>query len=172
MIDPELKYCPHCRDEYRPDISLCGVCGMELITGTQFLAMHESSEGKRAARKGEITAADELVNIQGGPLSDMRHLEELLNGERIGTMLVGDERNCGKNCCPSSFFLQVRREDAPDAFAIIQAEHQRQTALNDHGDKVGDGVFNADAGQATCPACGFSFQTSTNSCPDCGLCFG
>ncbi len=172
MIDPELKYCPQCRDEYRPDISQCGVCGTTLLTGGQFMALHENKSEKRAQRKGDLTAADELVNIQGGPLTDMRHLEELLKAERIGTMLVGDERNCGKGCCPSNFFLQVRREDAADAFAVIQAEHQRMTALADHGADLVDGVFNADAGQATCPACGFSFQTSTNTCPDCGLCFG
>ena len=172
MIDPDLKYCPKCRDEYRADICQCGVCGMELINGEQFIAMNKPMEEKRAARKGELTADDEVVNLQGGPLGEMRHLEELLKTERIGTMVVGDERGCGKGCCPSNFFLQVREEDAQDAFAIIQSEHQRMTALDDHDDEPIDGIFNADAGQATCPACGFSFQTSTNTCPDCGLCFG
>lgn len=173
MIDPELKYCPKCRDEYRPDINQCGVCGTELISGEQFQAMNRSTEEKRAARKGEITADDELVNIEGGPLNDMRMLEELLNAERIGTMVAGDDKNCGKGCCPSTFYLQVRKEDAPDAFAILQAEHQRLTALADHDGEHIDEVFNPDSGQATCPACGFTFQTyTTSTCPDCGLCFG
>ena len=79
MIDPELKYCPQCRDEYRADISQCGVCGMELVSGEQFMAMGKSTEEKRAARKGDLTADDEVVNIQSGPLTDMRHLEDLLN---------------------------------------------------------------------------------------------
>lgn len=172
MIDPELNYCPDCRDEYRADIERCGVCGMELVNGKQFMNMNKSNEEKRAARKGDLTPDDEVVNLQAGPLGDMRHLEDLLKTERIGTMIIGDERNCGKGCCPSNFFLQVRKEDAPDAYAIIQAEHQRMTAMNDHDDEHIDNIFNADAGQATCPACGFSFQTSTSTCPDCGLCFG
>ena len=172
MIDPELNYCPNCRDEYRADISHCGVCGMELIGGEQFVAMGKDSEQKRANRKGDITADDKVVNLQAGPLGDMRHLEELLKNERIGTLLVGDERNCGKGCCPSNFFLQVREEDAPDAFAIIAQEHQQMTSMADHDNEHHDGVFNADAGEAKCPACGFSFPTHTSTCPDCGLCFG
>ncbi len=173
MIDPELKYCPQCQDEYRPDISNCGVCGMELVSGEQFQDMNKSTAEKRAARKGDLSADDQLVNIQGGPLNDMRQLEELLNAERIGTVVAGDERNCGQGCCPSNFFLQVRQEDAPDAHAIIAEEHQRLTALADHGGEHMDEVYNPDSGQATCPACGFTFQTfTTTSCPDCGLNFG
>lgn len=172
MIDPELNYCPECRDEYRSDITHCGVCGMELVNGEQFIAMNRSAEEKRAARKGELTADDELVNLKGGPLSDMRHLEQLLQKERIGVLLIGDERNCGKGCCPSNFILQVRAEDAQDAYRLIEEEHQKMTGLADHGDDGHNGIFNVDAGQAVCPACGFSFQTLTNTCPDCGLCFG
>jgi len=171
MIDPELKYCPKCRDEYRADIECCAACQVTLLTGLELLAMENTGAAKRASRKGAITADDELVTIQAGPLTDMRILEELLEAERIGTLVAGDQKSCGKSCCPSTFHLQVRREDAPDAFAVIQEEHKRQTALADHENQI-DGIFNADAGQATCPACGFTFRTDTTTCPECGLCFG
>jgi len=171
MIDPELKYCPDCRDEYRADIERCGVCGRQLITGQEMLVMEESGTAKRASRKGALTEADEIVTIQKAPLADIRILQELLEAERIGTRLAGDDKNCGGGCCPSTFELQVRLEDAQDAAAIIAEEYRRATALDGHGHQI-DGVFNADAGQATCPACGHTFPTFTSTCPDCGLCFG
>ncbi len=171
MIDPELKYCPACRDEYRADIDRCGVCGRELVTGHEMAALATSGNTRRASRKGALTDDDEVVVIQKASLADIRVLQELLEAERIGTKVTGDDQSCGKGCCPSTFYLQVRREDAEDAAATLANEFRRATALDGHSHQI-DGVFNADAGQATCPACGFTFQTFTNTCPDCGLCFG
>jgi hypothetical protein len=171
MIDPELKYCPKCHDEYRAEIDRCAACGIPLLAGADMLNVEKGRQEKLAARKGEITPADQVVVIERGSLHDLRHLEELLAAERIGTRLVGDDRSCGKNCCPSTFDLQVRQEDAADALRILAAEHQRTTAFDHHHDYA-DAVFNPDAAEATCPACGISFSTATTECPDCGLCFG
>lgn len=171
MIDPELKYCPDCRDEYRADIERCGVCGRDLITGQEMMGLDESDQAKKANRKGALTDDDEVVVIQKAQLADIRILQDLLEAERIGTRVRGDDQNCGKGCCPSTFYLEVRLEDAQDAAAILAEEYRRATGLDAHQHQ-GDGVFNADAAQATCPACGHTFPTFTSTCPDCGLCFG
>jgi hypothetical protein len=55
---------------------------------------------------------------------------------------------------------------------LIQTVFVQQTGLDGHDTSLADTVFNPDAGYATCPACGFEFETSTTTCPDCGLCFG
>lgn len=173
MYDPELKYCPKCKDEYRADIENCAACGIELLTGEAMADYVNNSLKKRQSRKGDLTPDDDIVTIHKGTLADMRCLEQDLQEEHIGYLIAGDEPGgCGQGCCASNFYLQVRREDAGDAFTIIEKQFSRTTGLNDFDLSNVDSVFNPDAGMAVCPACGFTFQTSTTTCPECGLCFG
>lgn len=173
MIEPDLKYCPQCHDEYRADIEMCAVCGIALITGREVLAREEEKERKRQSRmNAALSAADDLVTIHSAPLTDIRRFEESFAREGIATLVAGDDKNCGKGCCPSTFYLQVRREDAADAVAILEKEYNRATGLAHHDTThMNNGIFNADAGQALCPACGHEFPTTTTTCPECGLCF-
>ena len=172
MYEPDLKYCPRCGDEYRAEIERCAVCGVELLLGSAMQALKAGKEVQRERRVGELTPEDDLVVIHKASLTDIRHLEELLRHERIACLVAGDDQSCGKGCCPTTFYLQVRREDARDAVGVIQALHARNTALHHHDTSHSHGVFNADAGEATCPACGHTFPTAFTTCPDCGLCFG
>lgn len=172
-IDPELKYCPKCNDEYRSDIENCAGCNVPLITGAQRLAIEEERQRKIAGRSTTLSINDDLVTIHRGTLHDAKRLEVLMADERIGTLLAGDDNSCGKGCCPSYFDLKVRREDAADAMKIIDEEFRRSTGIDAHemGDHA-DAVFNPHAAEAVCPACGTKFPTATTTCPDCGLCFG
>ncbi len=103
IIDPELKYCPQCRDEYRAEIVWCPACG-------------------------------------GG-------------------------------CCGADLVFRVRKDDAPDVMVLLDREHVQSTCLADYDTSYVDAVFNADAEETTCPACGCRFSTQQAICPDCGLCF-
>jgi hypothetical protein len=172
MIDPELKYCPQCNDEYRADIVLCAECRVTLLSGADMLAARQRASKQRQSRSGEIAGGEEMVPIHKGQLIELKAIERELKAENIGALITGEGSSCKKSCCPSTFYLQVRRLDAQDAFAIVQAHIDRTTALNDHDLSHCDAVFNPEAAQAVCPACGFEFHTSTTTCPDCGLCFG
>ena len=172
MIEPDLKYCPQCNDEYRAEIEKCAACGIDLITGRQKLEWVEAQRKKLASRVSDISPDDDLVALRRGPLTDMRHLANLLNDEKIGTLLAGDEKSCGKGCCPSVYTLLVKREDGMESLHIIEEEHRRTTGLGDLHHPVSDAIFNPDAGEACCPACGHSFPTTETACPDCGLSFG
>ncbi len=172
MIEPDLKYCPQCNDEYRADIEMCAACNVALITGREVLAREEEKQRKRQSRvNATLSPDDDLVPIHRAPLADIRQFEELLAHEGIATLIAGDDKNCGKGCCPSTFYLQVRREDAQDAVTILEREYNRATGLDHHDTTHMNGIFNADAGQALCPACGHEFPTTTTTCPECGLCF-
>lgn len=172
MIDPELKYCQTCDDEYRADMEKCGVCGRDLISGQQLRAIEEARRQQLESRQVELRPDDDLVNLRKGPLLDMKHISNLLRAERIGSLVVGDEGSCGKGCCAKDFFLQVRRQDAMDAVAILEKEHRRATGLDYHDVRHADNIFNPEADEAVCPACGHAFATSNTVCPDCGLSFG
>jgi hypothetical protein len=170
--EAELKYCPACRDEYRADIIICAACKITLVTGTEMLALVNQGQQARNSRRGSLTVDDDIVTIHKGPLADLKKMEKPFERENIGMMIVGDEGGCNKGCCPTTFFLQVRREDAQAAVALVQEDFLRVTALDDHDTSHCHAVFNQDASHANCPACGFEFETSTTICPDCGLCFG
>jgi len=172
MFEPDLKYCPQCRDEYRAEIVRCAVCGVELLLGSEMVNLDNGKQMQRERRTDALSPTDDLVAIHKAPIADIRHLEELLRHERIICLVSGDEQSCNKGCCPTSFYLLVRREDASDAVGVIQAVHAQNTALHHHDTSHSHGVFNADAGEACCPACGHKFPTAFTTCPDCGLCFG
>ncbi|HIJ77854.1 MAG: hypothetical protein OEY01_00925 [Desulfobulbaceae bacterium] len=171
MIEPDLKYCPQCRDEYRAEIKICAACQVELLTGRQILDLEDARRRRRSEFGGGLTAADDIVPVHQASLVDVRHLADLFKAEFIESLISGDESSCGKGCCAPKYYLNVRREDAAEAMAILQAEYRRTTALESHGADHLDGVYDQDAGEALCPACGAVFETTTSTCPDCGLCF-
>ena len=172
MIDPELKYCLKCQDEYRADVEICGVCGATLVAGTDVLKMEADRRQQLDSRGGELSADDEVVNIRRGPLSDIKHLEGLLKRENIGSLIAGDEGSCGSGCCPSTFILQVRTDDVGVALDILEKDFQRSTGLAHHDASFGNAVFDNRASETVCPACGHTFLTSRTDCPDCGLSLG
>lgn len=172
MVEPDLKYCPQCNDEYRAEIEKCAACGIILITGRQKIEMEAALRKKLERRSTELNPDDDLVALRRGPLPDMRHLATLLNSENIGTLLAGDEKTCAKSCCPTVYDLLVKREDGLEALHIIEEEHRRTTGLAAYDHPHADAVFNPEAGEACCPACGHFFPTSETACPDCGLSFG
>ena len=172
MIEPDLKYCPKCDDEYRAEIEKCATCGIDLITGLQKIEREEALREKLASRAGDLSPDDDLVALRRGSLTDMRHLANLLNDMKIGTLLAGDEKSCGKGCCPSVYTLLVKMEDGMESQHIIEEEHRRTTALEELHHPVSDAVFDPNSVMACCPACGHSFPTTETACPDCGLTFG
>ncbi len=172
MYDMMLKYCPVCGGEFRPEIEICGVCEVPLVSGGEMESREHERDAKRRNRAGTLTGGEEMVVVQRGPLADLRHLESLLGEERIAVRITAEEGGCKKGCGPPNFLLEVRKDDAPDASRIVEQEYRRMTSLDDHQPVATDAVFNPEAEETTCPACGFRFPPSTTECPDCGLNFG
>ncbi|MFH7326470.1 hypothetical protein [Desulfurivibrio sp. C05AmB] len=172
MYDLMLKYCPVCGGEFRAEIQTCGICEVVLLSGGEMQNRVSEQAARRLGRAGALTGGEDMVLIQRGPLGDLRHLEALLKEERIACRITADEKSCSKSCCPSSFLLEVSRDDAPDAARIVEQEYRRMTRLDDHQMVAGDAVFNPEAEENICPACGYRFPSTSSECPDCGLNFG
>ncbi len=170
-IEDELKYCPGCRDEYRAEIETCAACNLQLLTGTAMRALLEEKQQGRAGRSTEISPDDELVDIRKGPVMQMKELQQVLAAQSLPSLTVKEASGCGKGCCGTDLVLRVRMADIQDVMAILEEEHIRSTGLSDHDTSHAGAVFNTHAEQATCPACGCTFPTTTPTCPDCGLCF-
>ena len=170
-IEPDMRYCPQCRDEYRPGVAVCAACGVELLDGREMQALLDRKGGRQAGRAVAISPEDELVDILKGKIIDIKSVQALLSNEGIPSLIAGDASTCGKGCCGPEVRLQARMTDLPEVMAVLAREHVQATGLVDHDTSHADAVYDPGAGIATCPACGCSFSTQNQSCPDCGLCF-
>ena len=149
-----------------------------MITGQQKIELEEIRRKKLESRGSTLSPDDDLVNIRRGPLPEMRHLANLLDNEKIGTLLVGDLTTCGKDRfgnvipTPTAYDLQVKSEDANEALQIIGEDYKKNTDLDQYDLSHSASVYNPQASEACCPACGHTFPTTERNCPDCGLSFG
>jgi len=71
-FEPELRYCPACDAEYRPEISHCATCGVPLVTGAERIAAWQKGEDERARSGREIAASDLVTPALTGKLPDMK----------------------------------------------------------------------------------------------------
>lgn len=170
FIEEDLKYCPQCKEEYRSDIIQCADCATELITGKQLLTALKQKKDLKANRDMNIKPEDELVDVRKGPIRDIKQTQTLLESHGIPAVIVKD-KSCGKGCCGPDVLLKVRATDLHEAASVFENEYKNSTALHEHDTSYSHSVFNAGAGETTCPACGFTFSTQSTTCPDCGLCF-
>jgi hypothetical protein len=170
-IDPDLNYCPQCDEEYREDFDTCAACNIALIPGKERLSMEEAKNNKLAARSMDISPDDELVNIRKGALGEMKQLQAVLGAASIPSLLAGDESNCGKGCCGTDMFLQIKMADGDAAMEELAKEFEKTTALHSHDLSTAHAVFDTGVAKSNCPACGCKFSTSSTTCPECGLCF-
>jgi len=170
-IDPELQYCPQCQDEYRAGIVTCASCAVELLSGQQMLDMIERQKNRLAGRSMEITPEDELVDIMKGQVINIKNVKSMLKHAGLPSIIAGDSSSCGKGCCGGEVRLQVRAADLREVQEVLHREYLQTTGLLDHDTSFVNAVFNPDAGDAVCPACGYSFSTTSKTCPECGLCF-
>ena len=173
MIDPELKYCPQCKEEYMPHAVNCASCEITLVSGVDLLAMEKNVQVRRSSRPSTIAFEDDIVVVFHAVPAEVKQIEQLLTQENIVSLITDDGQSCGEGCCTGSFLLSVHRGDAMDALKIIEQEYDRTTGLSDHdhNQSIAEAVFDPTAQVATCPACGTTFSPDNPECPECGLCF-
>lgn len=171
-IDPELKYCPSCQDEYRADIVVCASCDVDLISGAKMIEAQQQKDQRMAERSMAIAPEEELVEIMKGAVLNIKQIQSKLAGEGIPSIIAGDSNSCGKGCCGGGEVrLQVRMVDVQDIMTFMAREHIETTGLADHDTSYAEATFDPSSLNTTCPACGCNFSPQNKICPDCGLCF-
>ncbi len=93
MFDPEMKYCPKCNDEYMMVAERCAACDIPLLTSAEMVDFHSV----KSARKGALTASDDVITIHQGAMADLKHLQHLFAQENIGAAITSDSGGCGKS---------------------------------------------------------------------------
>ena len=170
IIDPDLKYCPHCGDEYRAEIAICASCRCQLVSGQQVLAA--SPRGDKTAPVAAIQPGEPVVALRKGSVLSVRQWRQHLLRHGIAS-LAGTEGGaaCAAGCGGPELLLQVRERDQAPAMAVLAQEYRQSTGLADHDLSLAGEVYDPASSEAICPACGCRFGTALTACPDCGLCF-
>ena len=172
-IDPELKYCPSCGDEYRADFARCTPCEVELISGAQKIALLGQTIDQRSTRSMDITAEDKLMILRKGQINDIKYFQKILADQRIPSLIGGEADACRKGCRGGpELSLQIREADVQDAMMVLAHDFKNSTALDSHDLSTLHAAFDPRAKTTACPACGLQFTPTTTTCPECGLCFG
>lgn len=172
IIEPDLKYCPQCTDEYRAEIQTCAACGVKLLTGVEMQARLDARRQNRESRSLEMHPDEPMITVRKGPVLQMKQLQSYLLQQGIPSLAIKESpENCSKGCRGGELLLQVRTSDLQEVMTALEQEHRQTTGLSDHDTSFVDAVYNVHVEEVTCPACGFKFSTRSTTCPDCGLCF-
>ena len=169
-IDPDLKYCPRCGDEYRADRENCAGCEVPLQLGAAILAATAEVSHPDAALR-EIGVDETAVSIRKGTMLQIKELQYYLKGCGLASRIAKEE-GAGCGCGGPEVVLQVREQDLEQIMAALSEEYWHSTGLADHDTRYVAAVYDDRAEEALCPACGYRFSTRETTCPDCGLCFG
>jgi hypothetical protein len=68
-------------------------------------------------------------------------------------------------------FLRIKEKDVDAALAILAKDFIKSTALDSHDLSNAHAVFDQQAAETVCPACGCRFSPTVGACPECGLSF-
>ncbi len=106
-----MPFCPNCRSEYRAEFSRCSECDVDLVDALP-------DQDSRAAGKDEV----ELVELASFPnASEAEMIQELLEGNGIGTVIRGDADPIGATSMAEPATLLVEQTDLPLAREIYEA---------------------------------------------------
>jgi uncharacterized protein (UPF0212 family) len=153
-----VRVCPDCGEEFRPEIVRCSDCGALLQDRLEGDVTGGVAEGASAPERPEPPAP---VEIRRRSLYASNRISEIQPlAERLGAS-----------------GMQFWVEPAGDTWTVLVAESDEAHGhgivaelfgLSDHA----AAAFDPEAGYSACPACGHDLQPAVAECPECGLSVG
>lgn len=105
-------------------------------------------------------------------INEAKRLRDKLAELGVEIDLIHNDETCRKGCRTSIEFW-ARFEDVQKVQELLQQEVREM--INKEGRQIDheqlDHVFDPEAKNTICPACGTEFSTDLKECPDCGLVF-
>lgn len=112
----------------------------------------------------------ELIRLGTMGLHEAKSLQRVLAQEGVELVLDHNDQTCTRGCSVTVELL-VSEAGLPMVQKVLKAQFERQTQGTNVQWELMNEVFDPEKAEATCPACGTKFETSSKACPDCGLCF-
>jgi hypothetical protein len=152
-----VRVCPDCGEEFRPEIVRCSDCGALLEDGLEGDVTDGAGE---TASQGESAAAavEAPVEIRRRSLYASNRISEIQPlAERLGAAAI-------------RFWV----EPAGDTWSVLVAEADEVPGRAIVGELFGipdhaAAAFDPEAGYSACPACGHALEPAAVECPECGL---
>jgi molecular chaperone GrpE (heat shock protein) len=104
------------------------------------------------------------------PINEAKSLQDQLVEQKIDLFLDHNEKTCNRGCSVT-VELSCFEKDIQNVMEVISKNYQQTLEGHDIDINLINQVFDPNKEQATCPACGTEFSTSSSECPECGLCF-
>lgn len=89
----------------------------------------------------------------------------------IEVALVHNQVTCNKGCA-LQLEVWAHPADTSEISKLLSHDAVDEMTSMGYDPKLLGQVFDASAEEVTCPACGATFKPTTDSCPECELCFG
>lgn len=111
-----------------------------------------------------------LIRLGTMPLEEAKTFQRVLATRGVRAELDHNGHTCTRGCTVTVEVLVPE-----NSVAVVQDTMREQYQKLTEGLPVDwsrlNEVYDPQKGEATCPACGTKFSTSSQECPDCGLCF-
>ena len=103
--------------------------------------------------------------------AEAQALKRKLEGHAVEVALHHNQATCGGGC---SVKLEIwaNAADVDMIGRILGDEQKAMLERMGYDPNLAAAVFDVTQAEATCPACATRFATTSNECPECGLCFG
>lgn len=102
---------------------------------------------------------------------EAKRIQYCLEERGVGVRLRSDPETCGTGGCKPKVELWGLSKDVEAVRKFFLEEKTRALEGLEFDPALEEAVFDPDAAEALCPACGTKFPTSLKECPDCGLVF-
>jgi ribosomal protein L32 len=155
-----VRVCPDCGEEFRPEIVRCSDCGALL---------QDRLEGDVTGAGGNAASGSESATPEPPAVVEIRR-RSLYASNRISEIQPLAERL-------GTAGMQFWVEPAGDTWTVLVAEADEGPGraivtelfgISDHA----TAAFDPEAGYSECPACGHALQPAVVECPECGLSVG
>ncbi len=113
----------------------------------------------------------ELLALGVLGLNEAKNLKAKCDKEGVELILNHNDASCSRGCAVTVEVL-IKPQDI-EVFSKIQGEeYSKMLEGMDVNFNQINSVYDPNANEATCPACGTVFSTQLAECPECGLNFG
>ena len=101
-------------------------------------------------------------------LIEAKKFQDNLKEDGVEILLNHNEQTCSRGCTVTVEVLGYEK-DLEYISKNYNESHQKLLEGHNVDWDIANSIFDENAQYATCPACGFSFDTTSSECPDCGL---
>ncbi len=163
----DYKICPHCGEEYLPQVERCAPCGVALVFDSELCGEKEANADPT---ENPFSFEEELVCIRVAGTTWIQRLAECFEEhalpyriEMVNNSLQGRSKLAARGELPEGVGIFVRAVDVVRAQQIDQDHLRREIP--------GIEEFSEDSDDAHCPACAAVIDESEECCAACGISF-